>query len=412
MMSPIRTTGAACAGRFPLFLMLLVCLHSTSFAQPIQGTPEFSTSRQHLAQNKFDEAITSLQPLLNNPTSAGPAMIEIGTIRMRQAEAEYARALSHFGEAAQNLATGLEQGGLTGPQLPNTLYDLGRLYEERLLEYPKAIEMYQKIMDEHTTFLAIDKVAYQLASCLEKMGQVSEAVSMYQYVLANHPYSSFFQVSQERMKALAPGTKHAAAAIEIQEEIVDSSSGEQQSTQATLDLAAMQAESGKTQQAIKSYRQVAQESNDPDVAREALKRMATLMDEKDKDYKGAAKVLEELVEKYPDSSDNDENLYRLGRIYEQDVQDLKTRIVDGQVRYRKSSSNAVKALEYYDRVTESNPDADVSANAFLRKGEIFEKQLNDPDEAKKQFTEFLRRFPTHPEAENIRQRLKDIDNAD
>lgn len=407
-----RSSQHPCNGQLVVFVAMLCAVSAFLPAQSLQTSPEYLSAQQLTAQRSYEEAISALQPLLNNPECAAEARIEIGSIRMRQAESEYAASLSHFGEAAQNLAAGIEQGGISGPRRPNTLYDLGRIYGEKLFDYPKAIDTYRKILDEHPEFLAIDKVVFQLASSLEKMLQYNSAVEYYQYLLTSYPYSSYSQAAQERMTALAPGTKHAAAAIEIQEEILDAAAGEEEAAQAGLDLAAMQAEAGKYKQAIRTYEKLAQESSDPDVAREAMKRMAIIMDEKEKDYKGAAKMLETLVNENPDSQDAKENLFRLGRIYEQDVQDLKTRVVDGQVRYRKSTANFTKALDYYDKLTESDPNADVSADAFLRKGEIYQKQFNDVDEAKRQYNEFLRRFPTHPEAESIRQRLKDIDNAD
>ena len=89
---------------------------------------------------------------------------------------------------------------------------------------------------------------------------------------------------------------------------------------------------------------------------------------------------------------------------------MKTTVIDGRIRYRKSPENVEKALNYYNSVTEKFPDADVSADAFLRKGELYEKEKRDYDQARKSYQEFLRRFPNHDEAENIRERMREIED--
>ena len=93
----------------------------------------------------------------------------------------------------------------------------------------------------------------------------------------------------------------------------------------------------------------------------------------------------------------------------QDMDSMKTQVIDGRIRYRKSSENVEKALEYYNSVTEKFPDADVSADAFLRKGELYEKELKDYDKARASYQEFLRKFPGHSEADEVRQKLQDIE---
>jgi len=85
-------------------------------------------------------------------------------------------------------------------------------------------------------------------------------------------------------------------------------------------------------------------------------------------------------------------------------------VVDGKIQYKKDVGNTMKAIEYYDKLTEKFPDADVSADAYLRKGDLYKETLKDPDEAKKQFEEFLRRFPDHPQADSVREKLKQLEN--
>jgi len=140
----------------------------------------------------------------------------------------------------------------------------------------------------------------------------------------------------------------------------------------------------------------------------AYQKMIDILDNQQKDYDGAAKALEEMLQKYPDAEGADEAIYRLGRIYEEDLDTLKTQVIDGRVRYRKSSENVEKAIAHYNSVTEKFPDADISADAFIRKGELYEKELKNYDQARNAYESFLRRFPNHEDAGRIREKLEEI----
>lgn len=376
----------------------------------IQMTSEYQQAQQLLAQSDFEGAVAALQGLLSNSDHADAARVEMGSIRMRQAESEMSQALSHFVDAATNLSEGMKNGGVKGPDSPRILYDLGRIYEERLSDYPKAIDAYSRVVSEYPNFMSIDKVIYHLAFSYERSGKYEDAAKMYREIVEKHQYSSFFREAQKRMKSLAPGTTQAAAAIETQENIADAARSDSQSAQANMDLAAMLAKQGNYAKAVEAYKKVIADATNPDMARDAYRFMANMMDEKQKDYKNAAATLEEMMQKYPDAPGNEQSMYKLGRIYEENLTDYKTRVVDGNVRYRKDLEGARKAIDYYDRLTEKYPDADVSAEAFMRKGDLYRAQLKDNDEAKKQYSEFLKRFPDHGDAEKVRERLNQLES--
>jgi|GEM_PF-877910 len=381
-----------------------------SQSQAIQMSTEYQQAQQLMAQSNFEGAIGALQGLLSNPQLAASARVEIGNIRMRQAENEMSQSLSHYSEAATNMSEGLKAGGVKGPDAPRILYDLGRIYEERLMDYPKAVDVYSRVVANYPNFMSIDKVIYHLALSYERTGKLDEAARMYKEVVSKHQYSSFFQEAQSRMKVLAPGTSQGAAAIEVQENLAEGARSDTQSAQANMDLAAMLAKQGDYAKAIDAYKKAAAEATNQDMARDAYRLMASLMDEKQKDYKSAAAVLEEMIQKFPDAPGSDQSLYKLGRIYEENLTNYKTRVIDGSVRYRKDDEGAKKAIDYYDRLTEKFPDADVSAEAYLRKGDLYRTQLKDEEESKKQYTEFIKRYPDHPEAEKVRERLKQFEN--
>ncbi|MBF0502768.1 MAG: tetratricopeptide repeat protein [Candidatus Riflebacteria bacterium] len=378
----------------------------------IEGTAECILARQNLSQNNFDGAVQALQPLLANPQTAAEAKIEIARARQKQAENELTMALSHFNEAATNYSAGLDEGGVKGPDSSKVLYDLGRIYEERVQNPSKAAEVYEKLMADHPTFLSIDKVAYNLAGCYEKLGRNEDATRMYKEIVTKYPYSTFFQIAQTRMRSLAPGTSMAKDAIEIQQGVVDGARSEGQAAKAQLDLAAMHASQGDNKKAIEEYKKILSDAPGTDAAKDASARMAALMD-KEKDYKGEVAALEDLVKQNGNEPGNDKNLMKLGRLYEDNISDMKTRTTaDGQVLKKVGDENVVKAIEYYDRITESYPDADVSADALLRKGDLYRSRLKDTDEAKKQYQDFLKRFPDHPEADSVREKVKKLDSGD
>lgn len=405
----LRTLGIM-AIAFGFFLAGGLITPAGAQNQAIQMTAEYQQAQQLLAQSNFDGAIGALQGLLSNDEFAPAARVEIGAIRMRQAESEMSQSLGHFVDAATNMSDGLKGGGVKGPDSPRIMYDLGRIYEERLNDYPKAVDAYSRILSEYPNFMSIDKVIYHLAYAYERSGKFEDAAKMYREVVEKHQYSSFFREAQKRMKTLAPGTAQGVAAIETQENLADSAQTDSQSSQANMDLAAMHAKQGNYAKAIEAYKKVIADAPNQDMARDAYRMMANLMDEKQKDYKNAAATLEELVQKFPDSPGSDQSLFKLGRIYEENLTSYKTRVVEGNVRYRKDDEGARKAIDYYDRLTERYPDADVSAEAFMRKGDLYRTQLKDTDEAKKQYSEFIKRFPDHAEAEKVRERLNQLEN--
>jgi tetratricopeptide (TPR) repeat protein len=392
-----------------MFLMVFLVIQGIS-AQPVQVTPEFQRAMQQLAQGAYDAAVEELKTLLGQGKFHASAMVEIGKIRIKQAEAQLTSALANFNEAAEMLNNGLQSGGVSGPELPKTLYDLARIYEERIKNYPMAIEIYNRIISEHPAFLAIDKVHYNLAVCHEAIGQIEKAAENYHKIVVDYSYSTYFAPAQERMKKLAVGTGIQEDAISAQEDVAAAADIED-TAQANIDLGDMHSDSGNYQQAADAYRKAVDTAGDRDEAMRAYRKLIDVLDARQKDYKGAAQTLEEMMEKYPDAPGSSDLIYRLGRIYEEDLDSMKkTTTSDGRVRYRKSSENVTKALNYYNSVTEKYPNADVSADAFLRKGELYEKELYDYDQARKSYQEFLRRFPNHDQASEIREKLEEIED--
>ncbi len=382
-----------------------LALVATSFAAGIQTTTEYANAQSFLNKGDYESAAGALQPLTGVAQHAAQANLEIGRIRQRQAEAEYSLAIGHYTAAAQALRAAAN-GNLPGTEAPKVLYDLGRIYDERLNDPTHAMEAYGLIIQKYPTFLAIDKVVFYQAQALEKAGRRDEAAQFYQRVVSQYPYSSFHPVAQERMKTLAPGTSVAAAAIETQKEVVETARDDETTLQAQMDLAKMHRENGEYKEAVKALRKVAGNSTNQDLGRKAMGELAQLLDEKEKDYQGAANVLDDMVKKYPNDEDTNKNLLKLGKLYEDNLKTEQKYVRDGRVYKRDSIESVTKAVDYYEQVTSKSPDADEAADAYLRKGELYQSKLNDPDKARAEYENFLRHFPSHAEADKVKEKLK------
>lgn len=389
-------------------LVAFMLLMNVAGAQPVQSTPEYQKAMQLLSHGTYEQAVEELKTLLGNGKFHSPAMVEIGKIRVKQAESELSNALAHFSEAADMMNSGILSGGVTGPELPKTLYDLARVYEERIKNYVMAAEIYNKIIEDHPAFLAIDKVYYNLATCQESMGMYEQAAINYKRIVTDYAYSTYFQAAQEKMKKLSIGTSAQEGAISVQENLAADANSEAE-VKANMDLGDMHAEAGNFKDAASAYRKAIQGSADGEEAVVGYRKLISMLEEKEKDYEGAAKALEDMLQRFPDAPGGEDLIYRLGRIYEQDMDSMKTQVIDGKVRYRKTTDNVEKAIDYYNSVTEKFPDADVSADAFLRKGELYEKELKDYDKARSSYQEFLRKFPGHSDADSVREKLDALD---
>jgi len=390
-----------------LFIFFFIIIAFPAFAQ-IQNTSEYQTAIQALANGDYSSAADAIQPLLAGPHKKS-AMVELGKIRQRQAESEISSALNHFYEAANMLSAGIAEGGVTGPEAPKLIYDLANIYEERLKDYPKAIEMYELLIANYPTFMTIDKVHYNLAACYEAIGKYAEASENYSIVVANYSYSTYFKSSQEKMKRLAIGTSTQESALELQENLADEALGEHE-LQANIDLGDMQADAGQYKKAAEAYKNALKAVVDSDEAVDVYRKLVNVLEGKQKDYKGATEAIEEMMKKYPNAQGGEDLIYRLGRIYETDLDSMKKTVdSSGNIRYRKSRENMEKAIDYYSAVTDRYPYSDAAADAYLRKGEILSQEFRDYDAAKDVYETFLKRFPDHAEVRNIRRKLEDLE---
>ena len=388
---------------------LFLSLNSAGlYAQAIRGTPEYQSAMQSLAERKYQEAYDALSPLIQNGKLRGAALVEMGRIRQKQADSEMSRAISHYNEAAEYMNGGIEDNGITGSELPKAMFDLAVIYSDKLKNYVQAQDLYSKIIEEYPTYMAIDKVYYNLAVCEESMGMFDDAATHYQKIVSDYAYSTYFSEAQEKMKRLSAGTSVAEAAIESQEQVAEDKSYTDEGGKANLDLGDMQAEAGKFKQAASSYRKAIRDANSTEEGVEAYRKLVSMLDEKQKDYKGAAAAIEEMLEAYPNAKGNEDMIYKLGQIYENDMDSMVKKVENGKVRYRKSDESSRKAIDYYDSVTEKYPESQVAADAYIHKGKIYE-ELKEYSEARAEYERFIKEFPQHNDAPSIRKKLKELE---
>lgn len=397
--------------KFMVFLCSSTVFLGSSFsvyAQSIQSTSEYQDAMKSMGQGDYNQAFELISPLMQNNKHRSAAMVELGRIRLRQADSEMSYAISHYNEAAEYMNNGLSSKGVTGSEIPKALFDLATIYSEKLKNYVQAREAYSKIIEEYPSYLAIDKVYYNLAVCEEAMGMIEDAAVHYQKVVKDYPYSTFFEIAKERSKNISMGTSSAESAIETQEEYAADKAYTDEGGKANLDLGDMQAESGKYKQAAASYRKAIRDANSQEEGVEAYRKLVSMLDEKQKDYKGAAAAIEEMLDTYPNAQGNEEMMYKLGQIYENDMDSMTKKVVDGKVRYKKSDESSRKAIEYYDSVTDKYPESNVAADAFIHKGKIYE-ELKEYSEARAEYERFLKEFPQHSDAASIREKLKELE---
>ena len=388
--------------------LLLIENPMSIFAQAIRNTPEYQAAMQALAESRYQDAYDSISPLMQDSKMYGAALVEMGRIRLKQAESEMSHALSHYNEAAEFMKGGLMNNGVTGSEAPKAMYDLAVVYSDKLKNYVQAHELFSKIIEEYPTYMAIDKVYFNLASCEEAMGMIEQAAGHYQKIVSDYAYSTYFAAAQEKMKAISSGTSVAEAAIESQEKIAEDKSYTEEGGKANLDLGDMQADAGKYKQAAASYRKAIRDANTQEEGIEAYRKLVSMLDEKQKDYKAAVSTIEEMLEAYPNARGNEEMYYKLGQIYENDMDSMVKKVENGKVRYRKSDESSRKAIDYYNSVTDRYPDSNVAAEAYMRKGKIYE-DLKEYSEAKAEYERFIKEFPQHNDAPAIRKKLQDLE---
>jgi tetratricopeptide (TPR) repeat protein len=136
---------------------------------------------------KFEEVITKF-----SGTSSGKlSLLYKGNILLR---------LGEFEEAAKSYQTFLQKGGKEKVYRLFATEGLGYAYEGKK-EYEKAIQSYQKIVGEGSSF-ELSNAYLSVGRCYEKMGKNKEALENYRAFLKESPKSSMTNVVLRKISML------------------------------------------------------------------------------------------------------------------------------------------------------------------------------------------------------------------
>lgn len=109
-------------------------------------------------------------------------------------------------------------------------------------------------------------------------------------------------------------------------------------------------------------------------------------------------VYEKLVKQFPNSGRLDEDLYKLGVKYANNLKDFK------------------KSVECYTKLVENFPESDYRPQSKFMIGYRYANDIKDLEKAKKNYEEFLEMYPDHELASSVKWELehlgKDISEID
>ena len=91
-------------------------------------------------------------------------------------------------QIAEHEAKVLENPG--DENTPAYLMAMGNLYRQKLLDYEKAAECYERLLYDYEDYDAVRVVYMQLATCYERLGQRDEAKKVYEQMMDVFPAES------------------------------------------------------------------------------------------------------------------------------------------------------------------------------------------------------------------------------
>ncbi len=108
------------------------------------------------------------------------------------------------------------------------------------------------------------------------------------------------------------------------------------------------------------------------------------------EFSQAVKVLEEFVERFPESPNAAEMMNKLATLY------------------ASSEKNFTRAIETYRTIIEKYPDSQFVAQAQFMIGYIYANELKDYDMAEAEYKKFLEKYPQHELANSVKWELEHL----
>lgn len=110
-----------------------------------------------------------------------------------------------YDEAASVYNQYLKKYGLNNPFSVQAFVSLGYIHEEKE-EYQKAIDVFQKIINDYPDYLLSDTVLMELGRCYEDLKELDKAKETYQKVVMNFADSPMLQEAQQKLNSLGLNT--------------------------------------------------------------------------------------------------------------------------------------------------------------------------------------------------------------
>jgi tetratricopeptide (TPR) repeat protein len=107
-------------------------------------------------------------------------------------------------------------------------------------------------------------------------------------------------------------------------------------------------------------------------------------------YKEAAKSYERLIAKYPQAEKSPEALYRLGRLYFNNLKD------------------AEKSIDAYRRLIQKYPTCQWVPQSLFMIGYRYANDVKDYDKAREAYQKFLEQYPDHELALSVKWELENL----
>jgi tetratricopeptide (TPR) repeat protein len=196
---------------------------------------------------------------------------------------DYQAAVTHYEEFLK--------GAPPSEQAANVHFEAAKIYYLNLKQYDRAAEHYIRLIEDFPQFPKREQAYLQLAECFELMKKPREAISEYESLLIAFPDTPERRKIRLAIADLYYGYDQSQALVEYQKVVKDAAYDEL-AEKAYLRIGGVRFLRNEFQEAIPPYQMVAQNTQDPNIRRQARDRVADCY-ENLAEYDRAVKILEQ-----------------------------------------------------------------------------------------------------------------------
>ena len=364
---------------------------------------QFKLGYVNLMKGNNDQALRYLEPLTNSDTFEDQANFYVGHIYYERRD--FAKAMQYF----------------------NTLRQNNPSYEDKILPYLVQIEFnegeYQKAISDGKLLLVKNNTAFIQSEISKIIGESYFKLKDYSAAI---PYLERYQGDMSNADYYQLGyayyeQKDYQKAVSYFNKIVNQKDSWAQTAYYQLGNAYLK--TNQKQEALSAYHSAANMAYDTKIQEDAFYNYAKLSYDVGNPYQPATSVLQNFVEKYPNSKyKNEINTYLIDELisggnYKNAIEILaKINHKDNQIREAEQLASFLYGTElfkenklpqaktYLENAVENNTKAEVSQRAYFWLGEIAYRQGNYT-EAVKNFEKFKTYRTTVPETKEVNYQL-------